>query len=316
MSKITHKTTAEEIIKFYNTDLTGKVAIVTGSNAGIGLETARVLALAGAKVIIPCRSQEKADGAVNHIKKSVPEADLVPMIIDLSDLSSVRNFAQEFLALNLPLHILVNNAGCVGSSRVLTKDGFEWIFAVNHLGHFLLVELLRNKIKESAPSRIVIVSSAGQLQFLASRGIDFDNLNGEKYFGTMYTYSQSKLANVYHVKELQRQFDAEGVDVTVTALHPGFVLTDIGKGSTTLSGVWDFMKQIRLTKMDWLELPKNTENGASTSIFCAVAPEIKKGEYYNNNAAYPQGLNEQANNKELAKKMWDISEQYITNGHP
>lgn len=320
MSKITPKTTAEEIIKIYNTDLKGKVAIVTGSNSGIGLETARVLALAGAKVIIPCRTQEKADGAIKHIKETVPEADLVPMIIDLSDLSSVRTFANEFLALNLPLHILVNNAGCVSFERVLTKDGFERVFAVNHLGHFLLVELLRNKLKESAPARIVIVSSAGQQQFLASRGIDFDNLNSEKYYGVMYTYSQSKLANVYHTRELQRQFDAEGVNITVTALHPGMVFTNIGSGSNTWAGffrfVRDFLRQVRWTKLDWLEKPKSIANGASTSVFCAVSPDIEKGGYYNNNAAYPEGLNEQAFKTDLAKKLWDISEQYITDGHP
>lgn len=319
-TKITPKTTAEEIIKIYNTDLSGKVAIVTGSNSGIGLETARVLALAGAKVIIPCRSQEKAEGAIKHIKETVPGADLIPMVIDLSDLSSVRNFAQEFLALDLPLHILVNNAGMVATSKELTKDGFESVFGVNHVGPFLLVKLLRNKIKESAPSRIVILSSAGQQQFLASSGIDFDNLNSEKYFGMMQAYSQSKLANVYHAKELQRQFDAEGVDVTVTSLHPGMVFTNIGKGKMSWGIMWDFardfFKQARWFKLDWLEGPKSIGNGASTTIFCAVSPEVEKGQYYNNNAAYPQGLNEQANNAELAKKLWDISEKFVTNGHP
>lgn len=220
--KIIRLTSAEEIFKFYNTDLTGKVVIVTGANSGIGLETARVLSSVGAKAIIPCRTLEKANGAIEHIKKTVPHADLVPMQMDLSDLSTVKSFAQSFLDLDLPLHILINNAGIMACPKSFTKDGFEMQFGVNHLSHFYLTQLLTEKLKASAPARVVIVSSSANSQFVSDKGMDFDNLNAEKKkYNAFSVYGQSKLANIYHAKELQRRFDEEGIDITVTSLHPG-----------------------------------------------------------------------------------------------
>lgn len=315
MSEITKDSTAEDVIKFYNTDLTGKVIIVTGPNSGIGLETARALAITGAKIIIPCRSTEKANSAIEHIKQTVPNADLVPMILDLSDFQSVRSFAKEFLLLNLPLHILINNAGLVTAEKSYTKDGFEMNLGVNHLGHFLLVELLREKIKQSAPSRIVIVSSNGQGQFLSKEGIDFNNLNCENHFNPMAAYAQSKLMNVYHAKELQRQFDAEGVDVTVTTLHPGFIITNIGNDKMSFKAFFHFFTNVRWSRLSWDPI-RPVGVGASTSVYCAVAPNLVKGEYYSKNAPYPSGLNEQGNNTEAMKKLWEISEKYIADGHP
>lgn len=308
--KVTRKTTAEEIVKIFNIDLTGKVVIVTGSNSGIGFETARVLASTGAKVIIPCRTLEKSNSTIKEIQKTVPNADLVPMQLDLSDIASIKTFAKSFLELGLPLHILINNAGCMSSSKTYTKDGFEMTFGVNHLGHFLLVELLKDKIKASAPSRIVIVSSAGQAQLLPKTGIEWDNLQGEKYYSGIFSYAQSKLANIYHGKELQRRFNEENADVTVTCLHPGFVaFTSMGR-SFQLKGVWDMFKRFRMGKMKWDDY-KSLPVGAATNVYCAVAPDIKKGEYYVDCAPNTFLLNEQANNQEAAKKLWDISEQLL-----
>lgn len=311
--KIEWNTTAEEITKIYKTDLTGKVAIVTGSNSGIGLETARVLALVHAKVIIPCRTLEKANGAIEHIKKTVPDADLVPMQLDLSDLASVKAFADNFLQLNLPLDILVNNAGVVGLPKLATKDGFEMIFGVNHLGHFYLTSLLTEKLKSSAPARVVVVSSAGNLNFCGKEGLDFSNLMGEKSYGPASAYGRSKLANIFHAKELQRRFDQEGIDITVTSVHPGAVYSNLGHDAAAVQTLVDTFRVTR----EWMKLLKEfsrykkTDVGASTSIYCAVSPDVVKGEYYCDNAVNTILLNEQANNEEMAKQLWEVSEKLV-----
>ncbi|KAL9557299.1 hypothetical protein MBANPS3_001453 [Mucor bainieri] len=303
---ITGKSSAEDVVKFYNTDLTGKVAIITGANSGIGLENARVLSSVAAKVIIPCRTLEKADGAIQEIKKTVPQADLVPMQLDLSDLSSIRAFADAFLALDLPLHILINNAGIMACPKSFTKDGFETQFGVNHLGHFYLTELLTDKLKQSAPARVVIVSSAG------ARGIDFDNLNAEKRYNPTRVYGQSKLANILHAKELQRRFDAQNVDITVTSLHPGVVESNLLRHMSA-SMLLDSVCATRNYKTSFQEMlkRKQVDVGASTNVYCAVSPDIKKGAFYSDNATNTVLLNEQADNEEMAKKLWDVSDKMI-----
>lgn len=312
VKEIVWDTTAEDIVKFYKTDLTGKVAIVTGANSGVGLESARVLALVGAKVIIPCRTLEKSNGAIAEIKKAVPRADLVPMQLDLSDLSSIKAFANAFLDLDLPLDILVNNAGIMSCPKSFTKDGFETQFGVNHLGHFYLTQLLTDKIKASAPSRVVIVSSSANSQTLGSSGIDFNNLNAEKHYSPATVYGQSKLANILHAKELQRRFDAEGVDVLVTSIHPGNVDTALTR-HVSFSMALDMLCSIRNWKASIKEITtrKKVTVGASTNVYCAVSPDAVKGEFYANNAINTILLNEQANNQEMAKKLWDISEKML-----
>lgn len=312
--KIVWNTTAEEIIKIYNADLTGKVVIVTGSNAGIGLEIARVLSLAHAKVIIPSRTLQKSQQAIQTILETVPQADLIPMQLDLSDLSTVRQFAHDFLAMNLPLDILINNAGVIIDHKVFTKDGFETQFGVNHLGHFLLVQLLEEKIKASAPSRIIITSSCLNQQMNPKSGLDFDNLNGEKEgYSRLLAYGRSKLCNVYHAKELQRRFNAQGVDVTVTSLHPGNVITKMNDGMT-FPMLIDMLKYIRNYPLGLSELykEKDTRAGASTSVLCAVAPHIVKGGYYSHNALNTSSLHEEADNEEAAKRLWDFSEKLLS----
>ncbi|KAF1797256.1 hypothetical protein V8B55DRAFT_1576907 [Mucor lusitanicus] len=311
-SSITASSSAEDIVKFYKTDLTGKVVIVTGSNSGIGLENARVLSSVGAKVIIPCRTLEKANGAIQEIKKTVPQADLVPMQLDLSDLSSIEAFANAFLALDLPLHILINNAGIMACPKSFTKDGFETQFGVNHLGHFYLTELLTDKLKQSAPARVVIVSSSGNSQMLGARGIDFDNLNAEKRYSYFKVYGQSKLANILHAKELQRRFDAQNVDITVVSLHPGFVESNLMRHSS-VAMVLDFFCCMRNYKTSFQEMStkKQVGVGASTNVYCAVSPDIKGGAFYSDNAVNTILLNEQAENQEMAKKLWDVSNKMI-----
>ncbi|KAI8637249.1 retinol dehydrogenase 14-like protein [Parasitella parasitica] len=314
-TQIKWNTSAEDLVKLYKTDLTGKVAIVTGSNSGIGLETARVLALAGATVIIPCRTLEKAHAAIKIIKESVPEAKLVPLQLDLSDLSSIRSFTDAFFELYLPLNLLVNNAGVMAGPKSFTKDGFEVQFGVNHMGHFYLTQLLTNKLKQSAPgARVVCLSSSANYHFLTKEGLDFTNLNAERYYAPMMSYGQAKFANILFAKELQRKFDAEGVDITVTSVHPGAVDSNLGR-HLDLYAAWEFIRSTRgfLTLFKEILRFKYVNIGASTSIFCCVSPEVEKGEFYADNAINRSVLNEQADNKEMAKRLWDISEKFLVN---
>ncbi|GAN10157.1 retinol dehydrogenase 11 [Mucor ambiguus] len=313
-NQIKWNTTGESLVKFYKTDLTGKVAIVTGSNSGIGLETARVLASVGAKVIIPCKTFEKAEGAIEVIKKSVPNADLVPMKLDLSNISSISEFVSCFYQLDLPLHLLVNNAGIMGCPKSLTEDGFETQFGVNHLGHFYLTRSLHGKLKAgaSAGARVVCVSSAANYHFLGKEGLDFDNLNSEKSYSPSVAYGQAKFANILFAKELQRQFDAEGVDIIVTSLHPGAVVSNLGR-HLDLSGTLDSFRHTRgfIALVKEVANYKNVKAGASTSIYCCISPDVKKGEFYADNAINRTFLNEQADNKEMAKQLWDLSEKLV-----
>lgn len=312
VKEIVWDTTAEDIIKFYKTDLTGKVAIVTGANSGVGQESARVLALAGAKVIIPCRTLGKSNGATEEIKKTVLNADLVPMQLDLSDLSSIKAFATAFLDLSLSLDILMNNASIMNCPRSSTKDGFETQFGVNHLGHFYLIQLLTDKIKASAPSCIAVVSSSANSQTLGKHGIDFDNLNAEKCYSPATAYGQSKLANIYHARKRQRRFDAEGVNVLVTVFHPGNVSSNLTR-HTSFPIVMDAICSMRNyeTSIQESRTRKQVKAGASTNIYCAVSPDAVKGEFYTNNAINTDLLNKQANNQELARKSWDTSEKLL-----
>ncbi|OZJ01686.1 hypothetical protein BZG36_05351 [Bifiguratus adelaidae] len=309
----TWKSTAEDVANAYGIDLKGKVAIVTGSNSGIGLETSRVLAMYHAKVIIPCRTIAKAEGAIEEIKKTVPNADLIAMQLDLGDLSSVRAFAQAYLDLNLPLHLLINNAGIMGCPKSYTKDGFEAQFGVNHLGHFLLTSLLSDRLKASAPSRVVIISATGAKFWCPASGIDFDDLQAEKSYQSFKRYGQSKLANILHAKELQRRFDAEGADVKVTALHPGVIQTGLQQ-SMGIRGMIDMICATRYLREalfgDTSHL-KNIPQGASTSIYCALSPDVIKGEFYCDNAPNVSGLHERASDEDMAKRLWQTSEKMV-----
>ncbi|CAO0800127.1 unnamed protein product [Mucor circinelloides] len=313
-NQIQWNTTGEDLVKLYKTNLTNKVAIVTGSNSGIGLETARVLALAGAKVIIPCRTLEKAQEAIKTIKKSVPDAELIPLQLDLSDLSSIKLFADSFLQLGLPLHLLVNNAGIMACPKSFTKDGFETQFGVNHMGHAYLTQLLTDKLKSnaSAGARVVCVSSAANFHFLGKEGLDFNNLNAEKNYSPTVAYGQAKFANILFAKELQRRFDAEDVDITVTSLHPGAVESNLGR-HLNLSAAWDSIRNTRglMALIKEIVRYKNVKSGASTSIYCCVSPNVKKGEFYADNAVNRTVLNEQADNKEMATQLWNFTKKLL-----
>jgi NAD(P)-dependent dehydrogenase (short-subunit alcohol dehydrogenase family) len=193
----------------------GRTVLVTGSNTGIGFETAAALPAKGARVVLTARDPAKGKWAVEEIRRRHPDADVAAMELDLSCLADVGSFASGFLERFLQLHVLVNNAGVALDRRSVTADGFETMFQVNHLGSFLLTNLLLDRLKGSAPARIVNVASEAH-RF--SR-LDFDDLQSERGFRGMRAYLRTKLCNILFTRELARRL--LGTGVTARSLHPG-----------------------------------------------------------------------------------------------
>uniref|UniRef100_A0A7N0TYP7 Short-chain dehydrogenase TIC 32, chloroplastic-like n=1 Tax=Kalanchoe fedtschenkoi TaxID=63787 RepID=A0A7N0TYP7_KALFE len=219
--------TAEEVTQ--GVDATGLVAIVTGGSAGIGAETARVLALRGAHVVLPVRNTAAGENVKKAICKEIPGAKIDVMEMDLSSMASVKNFVAQFKSKGLPLNLLINNAGISYTPFKLSVDGIEMQFATNHLGHFLLTNLLLDTMKETSSKnnkegRIVNVSS---IAHAVPIGIHFDKMNNKSSYHGGLAYCRSKLANVLHATELARRLEEEGANVTANSLHPGVVRTNI-----------------------------------------------------------------------------------------
>ncbi|CAK8674464.1 retinol dehydrogenase 14-like [Clavelina lepadiformis] len=287
--------------------LDGKTVIVTGANNGVGFETAKDLAGRGARVIMACRNMEKAEEAKQKILEEVKGADLVLKKLDLASLESVREFAQDINENESRLDILINNAGIMACPQWKTKEGFEMQLGTNHIGHFLLTKLLLDLIKKSAPSRIVIVSS------LAYKwgSMSWDNMMHEKDYDPSRVYCASKLANVLHCRELTRRL--EGTGVTCNSLHPGAVNTGLQSHVNESSHLPFFQRMISKVMMPigqrfFFITPKQ---GAQTSIYCAIAPELDgvSGKYFNKCAE--ERLQAHALRDEDAKKLWEMSEEWI-----
>ena len=272
-----------------NREQVGRVFLVTGANTGIGRVTAEVLARRGARVYLACRSEERAAPVLASIRASGGDAELLPL--DLAELGSVREAARAFLARNEPLHVLVNNAGLAGFGGT-TKDGFELAFGTNHLGHFLLTQLLLPRMRESTPARIVNVSSKSHFR---AKDVPFDALRGATRTKTgMPEYAVSKLCNVLFTKELARGRAGKGI--TSYALHPGVIATEIWRDIPRL-----FRPLVTM-------FMKSTEEGAETSLYCATSPVAadEDGLYYDGcRPVPPSPLAEDAS---LARELWERSE--------
>jgi retinol dehydrogenase 12 len=273
-------------------DLDSKVVLVTGATSGIGLVTARELAARGAKVWLACRDLKKAAPVVDEITRAGGVCELVAL--DLGDLKSVRACADVVLSRAEPLHVLINNAGLAGQSRV-TRQGFEQTFGVNHLGHFLLTQLLLPRLIEQPNCRVVNVASLAHYQ---ARGIDFSQLRQKSSrFGVLRAYEVSKLCNVLHAKELARRYGARGLHAY--SLHPGVIASDV-----------------------WREIPQpirwfmtrsmiSNEQGAKTTLYCATSADVAtdNGLYYDEcRVKEPSAL---AHDVELARELWERSESFI-----
>ncbi|XP_066455660.1 dehydrogenase/reductase SDR family member 13 [Eleutherodactylus coqui] len=274
--------------------LTGRTVIVTGGNVGIGKMTALDLAKRGARVILACRVKETAEAAAYDIRRLSGNNQVLFMKLDLASIASIRSFCKTFLSSEPRLDILINNAGIEGKGK--TEDGFNLVFGVNHLGHFLLTELLLDRLKQCSPSRIVVLASNAH-----KKGrIDFKNLNppGETWKEILQAYCDSKLANILFVRELANRL--QGTDVTCYAVHPGVVLTNLGRNLPH----W---LQILLFPIAWFLL-KTPVDGAQTSIYCAVQEgiEMYSGRYFANCQA--QQVKPHARDDAVAKKLWEVSE--------
>ncbi|XP_051195062.1 short-chain dehydrogenase TIC 32, chloroplastic isoform X3 [Lolium perenne] len=285
----------------------GLTAIVTGASSGIGAETARVLAARGAHVVMAARNLAAAESVRQAVLADTPAAILDVMELDLSSMASVRKFAAEFNAKGLPLNILVNNAGVMATPFTLSKDGIEMQFATNHVGHFLLTNLLLETMKKTSresnvEGRIVNVSSEVH-RFTYKEGIRFEKINDEAEYSTFGAYGQSKLANILHANELARRFKEEGVNITANSLHPGCIITNLLR----YHGIIDVLTRT-LGKL----VLKNVNQGAATTCYVALHPGAKglSGKYFSDSNVYE--ANEKAKDVELAKKLWDFSIELTT----
>ncbi|NVM56274.1 MAG: SDR family oxidoreductase [Candidatus Helarchaeota archaeon] len=276
-----------------STDMSGKICIVTGANAGIGKATAMELAKMGATVVMVCRSPERGGAALADIKQKSGNDSVDLMIADLSSMNSIRQFAADFKAKYKKLHVLINNAGVHLAEHILTVDGYECTFATNHLGYFLLTNLLLDVIKASAPARIINVSSEAH----GLSKIYFDDLQLEKNFDGFRAYTQSKLANIMFTYELARRI--EGTGVTVNCLHPGMVLTNMGRNSEDVRRVMQEAGDSILTP----------EEGAATSIYLATSPEVENvtGKYFDNKKAVKSSRKSYDQNSQ--QRLWELSEK-------
>jgi NAD(P)-dependent dehydrogenase (short-subunit alcohol dehydrogenase family) len=284
------------MIQYRDWDIRDRVCIVTGGNAGLGRATATELARRGAQVFLAGRSRERNESAVAEIKVATGNPRVDWLALDLASLESVHACADSFLAKGLPLHILINNAGRSGCGG-LTDDGFELVFGTNHIGHFLLTIRLINRMLESAPGRIVNVTSLSHRKL---KSVDWSIANRPTpttFTWPHPTYPVSKLANILFTKELARRL--AGTGITTYAAHPGVVATDIWRVvPPRLQPVLKLLKPMMAT----------SEQGARTQIRCAVAPELAKetGLFYSNEELRtPSALGQDA---ALAAELWRLSE--------
>jgi len=280
--------------------LDGKTVLITGANTGIGKETAVDLARRGARVILACRDMDRANKAAEVIRKSSGNGNVIVKKLDLASLQSVRELAKDILASEERLDVLINNAGVMCCPKWQTEDGFEMQFGTNHLGHFLLTNLLLDLLKKTAPSRIVNVSSLAHVKGI----IHFDDINLDKEYSPWISYRQSKLANVLFTRELALRL--QGTGVTTYSLHPGVIRTELGRHFWPAMPLWK-----RLLYKPLTILLKSPTEGAQTTIYCAVDESVQNesGLYYSDcspKPAAPPGQDDEA-----AKKLWDLSASMV-----
>jgi NAD(P)-dependent dehydrogenase (short-subunit alcohol dehydrogenase family) len=279
-------------------DLSGKVAVITGGNSGIGKETAVELARLGAHVVIAARNPGKASGAAKEVRERADAGDRVETIpLDLASFASVRAFAEAFAARHDRLDILVNNAGCVLARRILTEDGHEAQFQINHLGHFLLTHLLHERLVRGAPARVVNVASDAHKG--ARGGLDFDDLDWQRgrYRG-FQAYSQTKLMNILFTRELARRLDPS--QITANSVHPGFVASNFAKEGDL--GWWG---NIGMPLAGLFAI--SVQRGAETPVYVASSPDLEgvTGQYFvKRRAAAPSRAGQ---DDPAAERLWKVS---------
>ncbi|GER47954.1 NAD(P)-binding Rossmann-fold superfamily protein [Striga asiatica] len=286
--------TAEEVAR--GIDGSGLTAIVTGASSGIGTETTRVLASCGVHVIMAVRNVDSGKNVKETIIKEIPNAKIDVMELDLGSLASVRKFASEYNSSSLPLNLLINNAGVMAPPFTLSQDNIELQFATNHLGHFLLTNLLLDKMKQTAregqkEGRIINVSSEDKVA-------TFNLGRMHVFYYSILAYGQSKLANILHANELARHLKEEGVNITANSLHPGAIATNLLRHHGIIDGAVNWVGKYFL---------KNIPQGAATTCYVALHPQVKgvSGEYFADSNL--SKMSQLASDAQLAKKLWDFS---------
>jgi len=291
-SRHTRRSTAEEVTA--GIDLSGKTILITGCNSGLGLESMRVLERRGAHIIGAARSREKAELAAALIGA----ARVTPVACELSDLDSVVRCSEEVSRMDQPIDVLMCNAGIMGLPKPQQKYGVEMHFLTNHLGHFVLVRRLLDRVLAAAAGRIVVLSSLGHY-FPVPGGINFDNLSGERNYSPWTFYGQSKLANLLMSNELARRL--AGSTVTCNAVHPGIIHTPLMRNlSVPLFGL--------SSALSW-PMTRTVEQGAATQCYVATAPALEgiSGGYFAD--CNPARTSVHARNRELAGRLWQVSEE-------
>lgn len=289
---------------FTETDVpnqSGKIALVTGANTGIGFHVARVLAERGARVLVGCRSKTKADAAIGQIKKKSPKADVSFLPLDLGDLGSIRAAADQ-VKQEPRLDLLINNAGIMFPPRELTKDGFESQFGVNHLGPFALTGLLIEKVMQTPGGRVISTSSIGHRRI---NKIIFDDINAEAKYDKYQRYYMSKLANLLFAYELDHRLAKTEADTLSVACHPGVADTELSR---------------HLPRAFFLVAPlirpffNTSAMGAWPTLMAAADADIESGRYYGPSVrgettgpAKRVSSTPASHDKQLAKKLWDVS---------
>jgi NAD(P)-dependent dehydrogenase (short-subunit alcohol dehydrogenase family) len=287
-------------------DQSGRTAIVTGSNSGLGLITARELARKGANVVLACRNTEKGESALREIQAADPEAKLELAALDLGSQASVRAFAEKFLAGHEGLDLLVNNAGVMAPPRSETADGFELQFGTNHLGHFALTGLLLGAMDGRDDARIVtLTSGAHRMGHIA-----FDDLQSERGYKRWRAYGQSKLANLLFALELHRRLRAAGSTIKSLAAHPGYSATNLQSAAAP------FVDRMVMVVTNAV-LAQSAEKGTLPQLYAATHPGLESGEFigpdgFQEQRGYPHHVtphNKEAYDEAIARRLWDVSEE-------
>jgi NAD(P)-dependent dehydrogenase (short-subunit alcohol dehydrogenase family) len=296
-------------------DLSGRFAVVTGANSGLGFGLAKRLAAAGADVVMAIRSRAKGEAAIAEIHRELPTAKLTIRQLDLSSLKSVAALGDELAAEGRPIDILINNAGVMTPPRRQeTDDGFELQFGANHLGHFALTGRLLPLLRAAEAARVVTVSSIAASQ----RNLDIDDANAQHGYGPMRSYGMAKLAQLMFAVELDRRSRRGGWGLMSSAAHPGLSKTNLlsgasyGRDKPTLQG--------RLTQLTWRLLPfmwLEVDEGIKPTLYAAVSPDAEGGRYYGPRGFYETvsggvtfaGVPRLARSETAMKRLWQLSEQ-------
>src|ERR1700754_1473451 len=307
---------ARNELAFTVADLSGKLAVVTGSNSGLGLGLTTRLSAAGADVIMAIRNRAKGEAAVEQIRATVPDAKLTIKSLDLSSLASVKALGEELNAEGRPIDILINNAGIMQPpSRETTADGFELQFGSNHLGHFALTGHLLPLLRAASNPRVTSLSS------LAARtgGINFDDLQWEKRYNPTRAYSQSKSANLMFALELDRRSKQAGWGILSNSAHPGLTKTNLqlsgpsqGKDAPTILERFYRVSRV-VTPFAWQEI----DDGILPELYAAVSPDAEGGAYYGprgllelaGGGVTPAKIPDRARNETDGRRLWEMSEQ-------